>query len=165
MNRALYRGGSAPLLTPTQLSERLPMPIYLMVSGYVSPFFPSTCRAHPSPAVMVVLNKTLPPSFADNNAGNTFPLYVNGDQWQQVVVPVVNDPRINSWAGKLDAEGDQLKLPVPVYGPGGKDVLPAGTSVGTSAFSTAQPSGLYTNRVAEYLYAVQQLILLKARSI
>lgn len=163
MSRARYRGGKAPILTPTQLSERLPVPIYLMVSGFAGPFFPSTSKAAPSSAVMVYIGSEVPVSFRDH--GSYFPMYFHWTQWRDIVVPVVEDPRITSWAGKLNAAGDALTLPVDIYGPAGTVVIPEGTSEGTSTYVTGAPSGLYRGDVDAYLTAVQSLILQKANEV
>jgi hypothetical protein len=165
MSRASYRGGRAPILTPTQLSEWLPLPVYLMATGHASPFFPSTCRAHASESVVLELTGSLPDSYKDNGVAQRFPLHFHWTQWRDVVVPVVADPRILSWAGKLEAAGDTLTLPVDIYGPGKTVVIAAGQSEGTTALSTAMPSGLYVGEVNSYMNEVRKIILAQANSV
>lgn len=162
MSRARYRSGPAPILTPTQLSEWLPLPVYLMATGHASPFFPSTCRAHPSVSVMLEITGTLPDSYRDNGVAQRFPLRFHWTQWRDVVVPVVQDPRILSWAGKLEAAGDTLTLPVDIYGPAGSVVYPAGQSEGTTLMSSDTPSGLYAGDVDAYMTEVKGIILEQA---
>ena len=165
MSRASYRSGRAPILTATQLSEWLPLPVYLMATGHAAPFFPSTCRGHPSESVMLLITGTLPDSYQDNGVAQHFPLRFHWTQWRDVVVPVMADPRILSWAGKLEAAGDTLTLPVDIYGPGKTVVIPAGQSEGSTALSTDSPSGLYVGEVNAYTDEVRKIILAQATSV
>jgi len=114
---------------------------------------------------MLGLTGTLPDSYRDNGVAQRFPLRFHWTQWRDVVVPVVEDPRILSWAGKLDAAGDTLTLPVSIYGPGGSVVYPAGQSEGTTLISRATPSGMYAGEVDAYMNAVKGIILEQATSV
>lgn len=112
-----YRFGLAPLRTTTELQQVLPVPVYLWVSGMVGLVYPSTTRANPSAAVGMVATRT-PPSWVGEAA---LPLYVNGRQWQEVVVPLLQDRRLPTWRGSLAARASS-PVRVPVL------ALPCGTT-------------------------------------
>lgn len=94
-----YRFGLAPLRTSVELQQVLPVPVYLWVSGMVGLVYPSTTRANPSAAVGMVATRPLPAWVG----GAALPLYVNGRQWQSVVVPLLQDGRLPTWRGSLAA--------------------------------------------------------------
>lgn len=142
MGRADYRGGIAPIRTTEQLMEILPIPLYLMVSGYAGPIFPRTDRSNPAPAVGIVGTRTIPGSLRPSMRG-ILPVWIHWTQWRDVVVPLLEDDRVTSWAGVLSDLGDLLKLAVPVRSPSGSVVYPVGTPVGNLAYSTKIPGGLY----------------------
>lgn len=141
MGRADYRGGLAPIRTADELAVLLPIPLYLMVSGYAGPIYPKTDRSNPAPAVGIVGSKTIPDSLKPQMDG-FLPLWIHWTQWRDVVVPLLNDARVTDWRGVLRDLGDLLNLPADVYGPEGV-AYPAGTDVGNLAFSTNVPGGLY----------------------
>ena len=108
------RFGRAPLRTPAQLAEILPVPLYLYFSGYVSLVYPTTSRAAPSDAVGFQPIKTLP-SWVTTNA---FPLWISGRQWENTVVPLLNDPRLTQWRGVIGIPlTSPIRLPVTVNPP------------------------------------------------
>ena len=108
------RFGRAPLRTPAQLAEILPVPIYLYMSRYVSLIFPRSSRARPSDAVGFQPIRPLP-SWVTTNA---FPLWINGRQWQNIVVPILEDPRLYRWRGILKPPAKSpVRLPVTVNPP------------------------------------------------
>lgn len=141
MGRADYRGGQAPIRTADELAVLLPVPLYLMVSGYAGPIYPKTDRSNPAPAVGIVGLKTIPDSLKPQMVG-LLPLWVHWTQWRDVVVPLLSDERVVDWKGVLRDLGDLLNLPVDVYGPEGV-VYPSGSEVGQLRFSTNIPGGLY----------------------
>ena len=142
MGRADYRGGRAPIRTADELASLLPIPLYLIVSGYAGPIFPKTDRSNPAPAVGVTMNKTIPDSLRPQMEG-ILPIWIHWTQWQSVVVPLLNDERVTDWRGILRDLGDLLNLPVDVYGPDGSIVFPSGSEVGNLRYSTTIPGGLY----------------------
>jgi hypothetical protein len=141
MGRADYRGGLAPIRTADELAVLLPIPLYLMVSGYAGPIYPKTDRSNPAPAVGIVGSKTIPDSLKPQMDG-FLPLWIHWTQWRDVVVPLLNDARVTDWRGVLRDLGDLLNLPADVYGPEGV-AYPAGTEAGNLRFSTSIPGGLY----------------------
>lgn len=162
MGRADYRGGVAPIRTASELSELLPVPMYLLVSGFASPVFPNTGKAKPATKVGIVMNRTFP-EFGAQGASRILPVWLHWTQWQNVVVPLLDDGRVTSWKGIIRRLGDLLTLPVPVVGPDGQIVYPEGTEVGYSAISSSQPSPLYdytggADEVRSLLLAYRDLI-------
>ncbi len=143
MGRADYRGGRAPIRTADELAVLLPIPLYLMISGYAGPIYPKTDRSNPAPAVGIVGSKTIPDSLIPQMEG-FLPLWIHWTQWRDVVVPLTKDERVTDWKGVLRDLGDILNLPVDVYGPDGTITFPSESQVGLSAFSTRIPGGLYT---------------------
>lgn len=141
MGRADYRGGRAPIRTADELAVLLPIPLYLMVSGYAGPIYPMTDRSNPAPAVGIVGSKSIPDSLKPQMEG-LLPLWFHWTQWRDVVVPLLNDERVTDWKGVLRDLGDTLNLLVDVYGPDGV-TYPSGSKVGQMRFSTNIPGGLY----------------------
>jgi len=108
------RFGRAPLRTPADLAEILPVPIYLYLSRYVSLIFPRSSRARPSDAVGFQPIRPLPSWVLTNS----FPLWINGRQWQNIVVPILEDPRLYRWRGILKPPAmSPVRLPVTVNPP------------------------------------------------
>lgn len=111
---ATGRFGRAPLRTPAQLAQILPVPLYLYLSGYVTLIYPTTSRAAPSDAVGFQPVRPLP-SWVQTNA---FPLWISGRQWQNTVVPILNDPRLTQWRGLIGIPlTSPIRLPVTVNPP------------------------------------------------
>lgn len=144
MGRADYRGGGnvASIRTADELADLLPVPLYLMVSGFAGPVFPNTGRASPAVQVGITMNKTFP-EFGAEGASRILPVWLHWTQWQNVVVPLLGDGRVTSWKGIIRRLGDLLALPVNVVSPDGEVLYPEGTPVGHSTISTFQPSPLY----------------------
>lgn len=164
MARADYRTGIAPIRTATELADLLPIPIFLLVKGYAKAVFPGTDRSNPSVKVGIMGIEPVPdtvPTLKD-----TLPVWVHWTQWQNVVVPVVDDLRTSWWAGIDPSTGDTLTLPANVLVPqsGGQVQYAAGTVVGTSSHSTAGNGGLYQRQIEEYLTALSGIIQTRAVS-
>ena len=108
------RFGRAPLRTPAQLAQILPVPLYLYFSGYVTLVYPTSTRAAPSDAVGFQVIKPLP-SWVTTNA---FPLWISGRQWQNTVVPLLDDPRLTRWRGVIGIPlTSPIRLPATVNPP------------------------------------------------
>ena len=142
MGRADYRGGKAPILTADELASLLPIPLFLIISGYAGPIYPKTDRSNPAPAVGIVGIKTLPDSLRPR-VNQILPVWIHWTQWQAVVAPLISDERVTDWSDVLRDLGDLLNLPADVYGPGGVVAYPEGTEVGNLRNSTRVPGGLY----------------------
>lgn len=163
MSRADYRGGLAPIRTAQELAQVLPIPLYLMVSGYAGPSYPLTDRSNPSVMVGIVGLKTAPPTL-QGLMGRYLPLWIHWTQWRDVVAPLVLDPRITDWKGVLRDLGDLLQLPVNVIGPDGQVVYEAGEAVGGLAYSTRIPGGLFASEAGELVHQYAGLISQQASS-
>lgn len=142
MGRADYRGGKAPIRTADELARLLPIPLFLIISGYAGPIYPKTDRSNPAPAVGIVGIKTLPDSLRPR-VNQILPVWIHWTQWQAVVAPLISDERVTDWNDVLRDLGDLLNLPANVYGPGGVVAYPEGTAVGNLRYSTRIPGGLY----------------------
>lgn len=166
MSRAQNRGGKAPIRTAAELSLLLPIPLLMLIEGYAQPVFPGSTPAHPSPYVAIVLAKpkaTYPPSRV---AG--LPLYLNEAQWTNLVVPLLQSKTLQEWRGQHWTLGDLVSLLNNVVGPDGEVVLPAGTEVGTSAFTEEQIGRLYacdpsdrarlTGRLSQFLVLLTAIV-------
>mgnify|MGYP006892408658 CR=1 FL=1 len=88
MSRFDYRGGEAPILTAEQLVSRLTVPVSLLIIGKANVFFPTTNRSNPSVSVLV--------KYGGENV-----VKIHWTQWENVIVPVVNDDRLSHWRGLL----------------------------------------------------------------
>jgi hypothetical protein len=126
----------------------------MIFEGYAKVLFPGSTPAHPSPWVAIV--QTRPKTFPDSSP-SPFPIYVNGDQWQQVVVPILapvlgqgsssgggnSQVPIYRWRGTIGSVGEALELLNDVVGPGGVIAFPEGTEYGDSATPTDHVARLY----------------------
>jgi hypothetical protein len=162
MARADYRMGIAPIRTATELADLLPIPIFLLIKGYAKPVFPGTDRSNPAVKVGIIGIEPIPdtlPTLKDR-----LPVWVHWTQWQNVVVPVVDDLRTSWWAGIDPSTGDTVTLPANVLVPqsGGQVEYPAGTVVGATSHSTAGVGGLYQYEVGQYLEELSGIILARA---
>jgi hypothetical protein len=163
MGRADYRGGKAPIRTAVELSQILPIPLFLLVEGYASKIFPTTNPASPSVAAGIIAGKTIPATLRPQMR-NVLPVWIHWTQWRDVVVPLLEDERVTSWKGVLIALGDLLDLPADVYGPDGVIVFNKGAPVGFSSGSSKTPSNLYApicGKKAQQLIEQYSLLILE----
>lgn len=164
MARADYRTGIAPIRTATELADLLPIPIFLLIKGYAKPVFPGTDRSNPAVRVGIVgIGPPIPDTLP--TLKGSLPVWIHWTQWQNVVVPVVDDLRTSWWAGVDPSTGDTASLPANVLVPqsGGQVLYPAGAVVGATSHSTAGNGGLYQYEVGEYLTELSGII--KARAV
>jgi len=186
MSRADHRGGRAPIRTADELANLLPVPIYLLVAGWATSAFPTTDRSGPSTVVGILPNTRGSYNWADSGRGKdtdfvkdmaaVLPVWIHWTQWRDVVVPVVEDPRVISWQGKIKRLGDLLTLPVTVYGPdnevaeaildGDTEPTPlvSGTEIGRSAITTVVPSNLFVGHLRDYIELMTGIIKAQAVS-
>lgn len=176
---ANYRRGLAPLRSASQLATLLPVPLMMIIEGYAKVLFPGSTPAHPSSWVAIV--QTRPKQTFPDSRVSPFPIYVNGDQWQQVVVPILapvlgqgssgggnSEVPIYRWRGTIGSAGEALELLNDVVGPGGVIAFPEGTEYGASATPTDHVARLYGGdgsdllrvggRTAAYLVEVSALV-------
>lgn len=176
-----YRRGIAPLRTASQLATLLPVPLMMIFEGYAKVLFPGSTPSTASPYVAIVQTRPKP-SFPDGRV-SPFPIYVNGVQWQQVVVPILapilepNFPPTGAvspevpayrWRGTIGSVGQALDLLQDVIGPGGEIAFAEGTDYGYSATPTDHVARLYGcdasdllrvgGRTASYLVEVSALV-------
>jgi len=85
-----HRTGRAPLRTPLEAKKELALPVYALLLGRASTVYPGTSLAGPSRVVGIFKN---PGSGGDISLVGVLPVWVDGVQWQQGVLPVLKDPR------------------------------------------------------------------------
>lgn len=142
MPRPENRGGQAPIRSALELSLLLPVPMMMIVDGYAAPTFPRTNRSNPSPAVGIIPvkgKKAWPPP-------SGLPVYVHWRQWQNVVVPCLqDDPRVTGWRGTLSGTdlGAAVTLLNDIVSPSGQIVFPSGTNLGVEPPSDTSLGKLY----------------------
>ena len=158
MGRGIYRAGLGALLTPDQLADILPVPIYRLVTGTACVSFPNSDRSHPSSFVMV----------QGRGYQENLPIAINGLQWEQVAVPVLLDPRVSGWVGVARSSGQPVYLSNSVIGPNEQIAqtssgltLSEGALIGTASIKVgAQPVRLLD--IHEYLRSLRELVRIAA---
>lgn len=162
MSRADYRRGRAPIRTANELAILMPVPVFLLISGYAKPVYPRTDRSNPSPHVGIMTVKTIPDTYP--SLKGALPVWVHWTQWQDVIVPVVADPRVTEWRSRISSTGDALTLANDIMIPqsGGQVQYAAGASVGTSACSLSTQGGLYLQYLSQYLAPLGGIIKAQA---
>lgn len=86
------RNGSYALRTPEEARRDLTIPVYAILLGRAVPIFTWTSLAGPSRKVGIF------PTPGGSSGGKfgvaqTFPIWVDPDQWENAVRPVLEDPR------------------------------------------------------------------------
>ena len=178
MGRADYRRGRAPIRTAIELAELLPGTIYLLATGRAGPLFPNNGRAGPSVSVKVI-RLIEPPPFLEY-MGTALPVWVHWAQWENVVVPLLNDERTLQWVNQFSPQtvsggavvnapgggiGNPLPLPNDVVGPDKEVVYAKGVNAGMSFISRQHPSDLYGNGMQNtYLQMMAEMIQSVAES-
>lgn len=117
MSRATSRGGRSPLLTATQLGERLPLPLLMVVEGALTPKFPFSTRAQPSTSVLL----------SGSGLGS---LWINHKQWESVAVPLLQEGTVQHWRGVISSFGSLVALSHDVYGPSRTKIFDSGDTIG-----------------------------------
>jgi len=128
----------------------LPIPLLMLVEGHAWARFPSTTSAAPSPGVLV---KSLDGEF-----------WVNGDQWNDVAVPLLEGGELTAWRGRIQDFGSAIALSAAVFGPDRTEKYEKGDSAGmTSLFYGKVSPGLYGDPdTLEFLEIVGTLVYNKA---
>lgn len=169
MGRGFFRSGPGALLTPDQLATNFSLPVYRIVTGSAQVTFPNQDRGKQSSFVLLTGKN----SSVDNNNINwlaNFPLTLNWFQWENVIVPVLLDPRVSGWSGVLRSNGKPCYLSNTVIGPTGQIarttsglILNQGTQVGTEAIGTTGVTRLLG--ALEYVELVSGLIRTQAEGV
>ena len=168
MSRTIFRGSRGgsrvPVRTATELSKCLKGPLWLVLMGKLRVVYPSSTRAHPSRKVGFRLVEEVSQEVRALVPRN---LWISGQQWESVVVPMMSDNRLLRWSGTLPSSGSSVVLPSTAYAPGGGSVaetsagtaLEAGTTVGTTAFYQGEAVGnLYPDR-SQFIEMVGKLLV------
>lgn len=164
MGRGIYRSGLVSLLTPEQLAQNFAFPVYRIVTGSAQVVFPKANVSNPS---LYVLIQSSGSSKSNLAWAANFPLTLNWIQWENVIVPVLFDPRVSSWVGVLRRNGKPVYLSNTVVGPNGQTAvttgglpLTQGTLIGSSSISEQQVSRLLGD--SDYVNLIADLIRLRA---
>ena len=83
------RSGPGTYLTSLEAQEQLTLPVVYILAGKAFPVFPKTSGSRPSPFVIIQVKSRM----ANLDAPLGFPITVNGEQWRNAVVPVIEDER------------------------------------------------------------------------
>ena len=164
MGRGIYRSGLGSLLTPEQLAQNFAFPVYRIVTGSAQVVFPKANVSNPS---LYVLIQSSGSSKSNLAWAANFPLTLNWIQWENVIVPVLLDPRVSSWVGVLRRNGKPVYLSNTVVGPNGQTAvttgglpLTQGTLIGSSSIMDEQVSRLLGD--SDYINLIADLIRLRA---
>ena len=164
MGRGIYRSGLGSLLTPEQLAQNFAFPVYRIVTGSAQVVFPKANVSNPS---LYVLIQSSGSSKSNLAWAANFPLTLNWIQWENVIVPVLLDPRVSSWVGVLRRNGKPVYLSNTVVGPNGQTAvttgglpLTQGTLIGSSSITDEQVSRLLGD--SDYINLIADLIRLRA---
>ena len=164
MGRGIYRSGLGSLLTPEQLAQNFAFPVYRIVTGSAQVTFPTANVSNPSTYVLIQSSGSSKSNLA---WVANLPLTLNWIQWENVIVPVLLDPRVSGWVGVLRQNGKPVYLSNTVVGPNGQTAvttgglpLTQGTLIGSSSISEQQVSRLLGE--SEYVNLIADLIRLRA---
>ena len=144
-NPAHYRG-------TRELASLVPFIAYLIVNGLALPSFPGTRPSRPAPWVQVTPVKVIPGPLR-----SLFPIRVNGDQWNDLVIPLLKEYQAHGWVGKILPEPTLLSLFEDLYGPEGSVVFSEGSDWANSPPTQKQPGVLLG--VPEYLTEIRLRVL------
>lgn len=109
-----HRGRSRNL-TPEELNRLLAIPLYYLIVGKAQAVFPNTSVTAQSSFVKIILTSTV-----DSGYRGYFPAYVGWKQWNDVVVPVINNGNYATWLGYLGGtlgetdNEDELPIQMPL---------------------------------------------------
>jgi hypothetical protein len=115
-----HRRGFGQIQSATELSKLLAIPLFYILVEKAQAIFPDT--ATPTPSGFVVVKPTT--SGLDPNHISKFPVYVNWRQWNEIIVPMLLDPKFQAWIGHyglgtgLTEDGYPSTLPSTQGGPG-----------------------------------------------
>lgn len=86
------RNGSYALRTPEEARRDLTIPLYAILLGRAVPIFTGTSLAGPSRKVGIFPTPGGPKG-GRSGVAQVFPVWVDPDQWERCVRPVLEDPR------------------------------------------------------------------------
>lgn len=90
-----HRGRSRNL-TPENLKKLLAIPLYYLITGKAQVAYPNTSTPAPSSFVKIIRTGRV-----ERGHEAYFPIYLGWQQWNEVVVPVINNGNYASWLGLL----------------------------------------------------------------
>jgi hypothetical protein len=86
-----HRGGRAQIRSVEELVEVLTIPVYYILLGEAQPAFPQSATPHPSEFVQILQKGKL----SEPSHVAAFPVCVNWRQWDDVIAPILQDPRFS----------------------------------------------------------------------
>jgi len=92
-----HRTGKDAIRTPEEIRRDLTLPVYYILIGQASVSFPFSSTSGPSQFVTIVRVRP------DRDDGHEveFPVFVNYLQWNDIVVPILQDPRWSNYLGYM----------------------------------------------------------------
>lgn len=103
------RTGSGRIYTADQLAEKMTIPAYYILERRATPVFPNTCTPRPATFVQIIRVKGLIAS----KHSSSFPVRINGKQWEEVMVPILTDERWIHYLGRLGDVSSQSNYGIP----------------------------------------------------
>lgn len=115
-----HRTGKGAIRTPEEIRRDLTLPVYYILLGRAQPSFPYSST--PAPSQFVTIVRVRPDR--DDRHEVEFPVFVNWRQWNEIIVPILQDPRWSNWLGSLGSltgvteDGYPSSIPNQAIGPG-----------------------------------------------
>ena len=115
-----HRVGRGAIRTPEEIQRDLTLPCYYILIGRASVAFPHTSTPGPSQYVTIVRVR----AERDERREVVFPIFVNWRQWEEIIFPVLQDPRWSNWLGYaggvsgVTEDGYPSSIPNQSVGPG-----------------------------------------------
>ena len=104
-----HRYGRGQIKTADELVRDLAIPVVYILLGRAQPAFPYTGTHGPSHFVQVVRTGAL----VDSRDVSAFPAYCNWRQWNDIIVPVIEDERWPNWFGSLGGQSSTTGFGIP----------------------------------------------------
>jgi len=92
-----HRTGRGALRTPEEIRRDLTLPVYYILLGRAQPVFSNSST--PAPSYVVTIVRVRPDRDERNEV--KFPVFVNYRQWNDIIVPILQDPRWSNFIGSL----------------------------------------------------------------
>lgn len=109
-----HRRGRGQVRTATELKVLLAIPVYNIFLDRAFPVFPNSSTPAPSSFVTVVKTS----SEIDPDHVSSFPCYVNWRQWNEILVPLLEQDRWQEWFGIPGSGNQNTSIPSQLVGPG-----------------------------------------------
>jgi hypothetical protein len=115
-----HRTGRGRIRSPEELRRDLTLPVFYILISQAQASFPHSSTSGPSQYVAVVQVG----NGIDPNHDVRFPVFVNWRQWNEIIVPILQDSRWRNWLGSLGMDtcqtddGYPCAIPRQQVGPG-----------------------------------------------